>query len=384
MNRPGTIHTMQLNPDPEVIDLGVGQPQVALLPLALIRNAAARRLAEDDPSLLQYGAEQGDGYFRLSLASFLSQGYGLPVEADSLFVTSGVSQALDLLTTLLASAGDTVFVEEPSYFLALRIFADHGLRVVSIPTDDEGIIPEALEAELKHRRPRFLYTIPVFQNPTGVTLALARRERLAALSRAYDFTIVADEVYQFLYFDALPPSPLATYIDRGNIVSLGSFSKIAAPGLRLGWLQAAPALIDRLVHSGLLDSGGGLNPFTSGIMRVALDDGSLGDYLINLRDTYRARATAMSTALRRELASAVQFLEPQGGYFIWCRLSDSLDAEALLPLAERQKVAYRPGIRFSSRNALRHYLRLSFAYYDIPAIEEGVQRLGHAIRNLAS
>lgn len=381
MNRPGAIHTMQLNPDPEVIDLGVGQPQVALLPLDLLRVSAARRLGQDDPSLLQYGAEQGDGFFRLALARFLSQGYGLPVDMESLFITAGASQGLDLIATLLAASGDTVFVEEPSYFLALRILADHGLKVVGVPADADGIIPEALEAELERQQPRFLYTIPTFQNPTGATLTEARRARLAELSRAYDFTIVADEVYHLLHFDALPPPPLAAYLDRGNIVSLGSFSKILAPGLRLGWIQAAPALIDRLTHCGLLDSSGGLSPFTSGIVRIALEEGWVDRYLITLRATYRARAAAMSEALHREAGSAVQFQAPRGGYFFWCELNEALDAVALLPAAERRKVGYRPGVRFSSRDALHNYLRLSFAYYDIPALQEGVRRLARVVGN---
>jgi 2-aminoadipate transaminase len=375
MNKPILVQTTQINLDPDVIDLGVGQPQLALLPLDLIQKAATERLAQGDASFLQYGAEQGDGFFRLALADFLTRGYGLTVEADDLFITNGASQGLDLVATLLAGRGDTVFVEEPSYFLALRILADHRLKLVGIPTDAHGLVVDALEEELKRQRPAFLYTIPTYQNPTTTTQTRARRERLAELSRAYDFAVVADEVYHFLNFGAPPPPPLAAYVGRGNIVSLGSFSKILAPGLRLGWIQTAPPMIERLTTSGLLDSSGGLNPFTSALVRAVLEKGWQAEHLAQLKNTYRTRATAMSAALHRELGEIAQWEEPEGGFFFWLRLPETMDALRLLSVAERHKVGYRPGVKFSSQQGWQNYLRLCFAFYDTPALVEGVARL---------
>ena len=379
MEQPVPILTTQINLEPDVIDLGIGQPQLQVLPLELIRKTATEQLAQNDPSFLQYGIEQGDGFFRLALAGFLKRGYGIPVAADDLFITAGASQGLDLLATLLAASGDTVLVEEPSYFLALHILADHGLNVVGVPTDAQGLDVDALAEELKRRRPAFLYTIPTFQNPTTAVLPAERRERLAELSRAYDFPIVADEVYHFLNFGPPPPPPLAAYIDRGNIISLGSFSKILAPGLRLGWIQAARPLIARLVTSGLLDSGGGLNPFASALVRPALEGTGEQEYLTRLRAIYRERAAAMSAALTRELGGPVEFQEPQGGFFFWLKLPATMDAARWLPLAARHKVGYRPGVKFSSRNGLHNYLRLSFTYYDVPQLEEGIVRLGRVL-----
>jgi DNA-binding transcriptional MocR family regulator len=373
-----TIQTTQLNLPAGMIDFSVGQPSPSLLPLEVMREAAAHRL-RDDASLLAYGAEQGDGYFRLALARFLSQGYGQPVEAEQLFITASASDALDLICTLFSQAGDTIFVEEPSYFLALRIFADHHLNVISLPVDGEGLIVEALEEKLRQYRPVFLYTIPVFHNPASVTLSAARRERLACLSREHDFLIVADEVYQLLAYTETPPPPMLTYDEAGTILSLGSFSKILAPGARLGWIQAQPARLQRFVTCGLLDSGGGLNPFTSGIVRSAIELGLQQQQLTHLKSVYSRRAATLCRALWQHLPSTITFAEPGGGFFIWLRLPEEMDAAALLPALRQHNVSFNPGIKFSSQHRLRNYARLSFAYYDNEALQEGVERLAQAL-----
>ena len=372
------MQTVQIEFRADFIDLGVGQPAFSLLPSQIIRQAAEHRLAHDAAAYLQYGAEQGDGFFRDVLARFLSDGYGFDVQPDRLFVSSGASQALDLICTLFAPPGATVCVEEPSYFLALNILADHQLRVASLPTDEQGLIVDGLEERLAQLRPALLYLIPTFQNPTGVTLPRERRERLVELSRKYGFLIVADEVYHFLNYTTTPPPSFGMYIDGGHVLALGSFSKILAPGLRLGWVQAETSLVQRMVLSGLLDSGGGLNPFTSGLVRSVLDLDLQWPYLADLRAAYRQRIAAMDAALRRYLPAAT-YAVPQGGYFFWVCLPDNIDAEALLPRANELKVSYRPGIRFSSQGGLRNYARLSFAFYDSEALVEGVRRLGQAV-----
>ena len=372
------MQTVQVEFRTDFIDLGVGQPAFSLLPTHVIKQAADHRLSHDAAAYLQYGAEQGDGYFREVLAQFLSDGYGFSVRPDRLFVSSGASQALDLICTLFVRPGAVVCVEEPSYFLALNILADHQLRVVSLPTDGHGLIVDGLEERLAQLHPTMLYLIPAFQNPTGVTLPRERRERLVELSHQYDFLIVADEVYHFLHYGVTPPPSFGAYIDGGHVLALGSFSKILAPGLRLGWVQAEAKLVQRMVLSGLLDSGGGLNPFTSGLVRSVLELDLQWPYLAELRATYQQRIAAMTDALQRYLPDAV-YAVPQGGYFFWLRLPDGLDAEALLPRADELKVGYRPGIRFSSQGGLRDYVRLSFAFYDTATLVEGVRRLGQAI-----
>ena len=364
----------QINVPPGFIDLGLGDPPFALLPLDLIRRAAEGRLGEGDPSFLQYGAEQGDSRFRASLADFLCEGYGVPVHAADLFVTNGVSNALDLVCTLFTRPGDTIFVEEPSYFLALRIFRDHGLRAVPVPTDEHGLVIEALEDLLAVSRPKFVYIIPTFQNPTGRTLPEERRERLIGLANTHDFLVVADEVYHFLSYTGQPPKPLAGRAGAAKVLSLGSFSKILAPGLRLGWIQAGPAELQRLVGAGVLDSGGGLNPFTSAIVGRAIESGGLRQNIASLIDVYRQRVAFMDACLRKYLPG-VAYAVPAGGYFFWVRLPENMDAAALQQRAEAFKVNFRPGVRFSSQDGLRDYLRLCYVFYGPEQIEEGIARL---------
>jgi DNA-binding transcriptional MocR family regulator len=373
------LPTTQFTIPEDLIDLGIGQPSLSLLPAAALQEAAAHRLGLGDRHVLQYGAAQGDGYFRRTLARFLAQHHGVPTAMDQLLITSGASQALDLICTRLARPGDTIFVEEPTYFLALLIFRDYQLNVVGIPMDDKGLIIEALEENLRTHRPVFLYTIPAFHNPSAATLSAQRRERLVELSQAHGFTIVADEVYQMLNYTTVPPQPFAAHIGTGNVLSLGSFSKILAPGLRLGWIQAAPARLEALLHAGLLESGGGLNPFTAGIVRSAIELGLQEKCLAYLKTVYAARAAALTGAVRRYLPEPIEVAEPAGGLFLWMRLRGQRDAQALLAAAGRHGVSFQPGSKFSSAGGLRDCLRLSFAYYETEQLIEGVARLGRAL-----
>jgi DNA-binding transcriptional MocR family regulator len=321
----------------------------------------------------------GDGYFRHMLAGYLGEHYQVPIDFENLFVTGGASQGLDLICTLFSRPGDTIFVEEPSYFLALRIFADHGLNIVSLPMDDQGLVIEALEQNLSQHTPAFLYIIPSFHNPSSVTLTAERREQLVQLSQQHDLIIVADEVYHLLSYAAEPPPPLASHIDRSPVISLGSFSKIMAPGLRLGWIQTGTELINRLSDCGLVDSGGSLNHFTSGVMRSAIELGLLEKQLINLKSVYRKRKIALSKALRELLPDSVHFVEPDGGFFIWLEFADRIDTVKMLAAARQHHVGFLPGIKFSSQNGLSNCARLSFAYFDIPELEEGARRLAKVL-----
>jgi DNA-binding transcriptional MocR family regulator len=373
------VQTTQLNIPEGMIDFGVGQPSLSLLPLALLKEAANHRLSQSDRAMLQYGAEQGDGHFRLALAQFLSQKYKVPVEAEQLFITAGASQSLDLICTRLTQAGDTIFVEEPTYFLALLIFRDYRLNIVGIPMDENGLSIEALEEQLTKHRPIFLYTIPTFHNPSAATLSVERRQRLLQLSQEHNFLIVADEVYQLLDYRATPPPPLAAYIDTHPVISLGSYSKIMAPGLRLGWIQAAQNRLNPLMHAGILESGGGLNPFTSGIVQSMLELGLQEQCLSHLKQVYTERSAALSVALHQHLPDSITFAEPGGGFFIWIRLPQGWQAQEILAEARRNNVSFQPGVKFSSRQGLPNCLRLSFAFYETEQLVEGVTRLARVI-----
>ena len=356
------------------IDLGIGQPHVDILPLEQMAQAAEHRFKKGDRNILQYGMQQGSTHFRTTLSQFLSRKYSLAVEPDHLFITAGISQALDQICSLYTKPGDTIIVEEPSYFLALRIFADHKLKVIGTPIDEKGLIIEALEERLDKHRPIFVYSIPTFHNPAGFTLSGDRREKLVRLSEKYDFLIVADEVYQLLAYTDRPPSPMVYYDTAKRVLSLGSFSKILAPGLRLGWIHADHSLLQPFILCGVIDSGGGLNPFVSSIVQSVIELGLQEEYLNFLKTTYRDRMVSMCGALREQVPD-LTFTDPKGGYFIWSYLSDGTNAEDMLEKAKKYRVRFQPGIKFSSMDGLRNYLRLSFSFYGIEDLLEGVERL---------
>ena len=369
-------------PDPGTINFGVGQPSADLLPVELMRIAADDFLRSAQPIEFNYGERQGDIRFLETLAKFLSDGYGTSVTPESLFVTAGNSQALDFICALFTRPGDTIIVEEPSYFLAFNIFTDHGLNIVSIPMDENGMDIDRLEQELCKTRPKMLYTIPSFHNPGGQSMSAARRTRLVELSREYDFLVAADEVYQLLWYERAPPAALGTMIEEGNILSLGSFSKIFAPGLRLGWIQTSPKLMARLLNSGAVNSGGSFNHFTSHIVRHAIDLGLQQTLLKHLRQSYRSRVEAMDTALNEHLGQLASWHRPEGGYFFWLKFSGAVDTTELGRKAGEYQTGFQPGENFSSNGSLRNYLRLSFAHYGVADIKEGVARLGRLVRNL--
>ena len=370
-----------------VLDLGWGHPSPHLHPTEALQIASERVLSRQSAVPLQYGAVQGFGPLLEGLADFLSSqdAYGnLSVDPASLFLTAGASQGIDLATTIFAQSGDTVFVEEPTYYLIGRIFLDHGLKVVGVPTDRDGLDVDALELMLLDgHRPRLLYVIPAYQNPTGATLAPERRRRLIRLAQRYGFTILADEVYQLLHYGLPPPPPLVTMddTDDGCVVSLGSFSKILAPGLRLGWVHSSPGIIQRFVDSGVAASGGGLSHFAAAVAQATLDLGLLQENIANLRRIYTMRRDAVARILTTDLAGQVEFHQPDGGYFFWLTLADAVDAEELLPIAQKAGVSYRPGTAFSSGGLFRDSLRISFSLYDVGDLAEALYRLGQAIRS---
>jgi DNA-binding transcriptional MocR family regulator len=370
----------QSSPPANFLDLGNGNPDNSLLPLNLIQRSAESFFIKEDKRPLQYGYEQGDGYFREALGHFLTKAYGMDVDPALLFVTSGASQALDLLCSLFTQPGDIVFVEEPSYFLALRIFHDHRLEVVPIPRNDGDLFIEILEKKAIELNPKFLYIIPTFQNPSGLTFSEDQRQKIIALAQRLNILVVADEVYHLLAYDQAPPKPISSYAeDVEQIISVNSFSKILAPGLRLGWIQAHPNIINKLVGCGLLDSGGGLSPFSSALIRHLIESGDLDENVNNLRRDYSTRLDTMRAALLQFLPKS-RWVLPQGGFFFWVRLP-WVDGTELRSRAQKYEVGLRQGQLFSSQGGLKDYIRLSFSFYPPNEIKEGILRLAKCLES---
>nr|WP_255216119.1 PLP-dependent aminotransferase family protein [Pseudenhygromyxa sp. WMMC2535] len=391
---------------PGVINFGLGQPSPRLLPLATIAEAAQAQLSATASRLvLQYGTLAGTADFRASLAAFLRAGYGQPVDADELLITAGISSALSLACEVFARPGGLVVCEDPTYFLARGIFESAGLRLTGVGVDERGLDVDALAARLAAGlRPDLLYCIPSFQNPSGVSLAPERARRLIELAEAFDFTIIADEPYALLHYGPSGPGSLAGFeaalhagvdsdlksdVDSGRVLSLGSFSKILAPGLRLGWAQGSPALIERLSWHGALRSGGGLNPVIAHIVHHTLESGFLPGHVASLRETFAGRAQALTAALRGALPG-LELQAPEGGYFLWLDLGERLQLAEGSPHAaalEAAEVRVIPGQRCALDRDLSRFVRLSVSFYEAGELEEGARRLAaglHAARRTTS
>lgn len=368
---------------PGIIELSWGHPAPALLPVADLAHAADLALRQAGPAALAYGAEQGPGRLLTSLAAWLSSRERHPIAPEQLFITGGVSQGLDLLCALLARPGDIVLVQEPVYHLALRIFVDHGLSLMGVASDENGLCVEAVAAALDRlaaegRSAAFLYTVPTWCNPTGVSLIEARRRALAALAEERSLLILEDDVYRELWYDA--PSPTALqHLAPQTVVRLGSFSKILAPGLRVGWLVAPPELVTRCARSGLLDSGGGLSHFAAHVVAAYLELELVDRHVERLRTAYRRRRDVLVAALARHMPADCRWQSPGGGFFAWVELPAGYDSAALLPAAEAAGVSYVPGNRFFVTDNGAHHLRLAFSLLAEEELDEGIRRLGRLV-----
>lgn len=370
-----------------VLDLGWGHPSPRLHPNEILKTAAVKVLSQDSTPL-QYGAIQGFGPLLESLTTFLSDDDSYRnclLTPEHLFLTSGASQAIDFASTLFAEDGDTVFVEDPTYYLISSIFRDHRMNIIGVPTDHLGLDVDALEAMLSDNsiaKPKLLYTMPSFQNPTGAVMPSFRRKRLIELARNYDFLILADEVYQLLYYKSPPPMPLAGFdtSESGCVLSIGSFSKILAPGLRLGWIHAQPNLIERFKTAGMAVSGGGLNHFSSTLVQETLFSGLLRDNIEKLKDTYSTRVNTMATSLL-DYPADFDYYPPTGGFFFWLTLKEEINTSDLLEHASKNGVLYRPGMEFSPSNSFTDSLRLSFTLYESDNLEEALKRLHISIED---
>ena len=374
-----TAVTFDGAPERGTINFSVGQPSADLLPLSLLDNACERFFADAQPFELNSGERQGDPRFRSALADFLNAEPCCGATPETLMLTGGISQALDYLCSRLTEPGDTVFVEDPTYPYSYPIFRDHGLTIVGVPLDEHGLDVDALERLLASHRPRLIYTIPSFHNPTGRTLDAARRKHLVDLSRQHGFIIAADEVYQLLYHDAPPPASFGTMIADGNVIALGTFSKILAPGVRLGWIQASPEPLARLLASGVMVSGGNFNHFGSHVVRQLMENGALATFVGRLRESYAERAAAMDAALTKHLRGRLRWQKPAGGYFFWLELPAGEDAADLAAAARAAATGFLPGAVCSAHGGLKHCLRLSFAHYSVADIQDGIARLARAL-----
>ncbi|MFI1051577.1 PLP-dependent aminotransferase family protein [Streptomyces griseoruber] len=371
---------LALTARPEVISFAGGLPASEFLDVEEIRAAYDRVLRETPHRVLQYSTTEGDPNLREAIAARLSR-QGLPSRPEDLVITTGAQQALALLTTTLLDPGDVVVVENPTYLAALQCFGYAGARVVPAPTDERGIVIDALADIAAKERPRLLYLVPNFQNPTGHSLPAERRHAVARLAAEHGFRIVEDDPYGELRFRGEPLPRIAAYAEASDrTVLLGSLSKVLAPGMRLGWLRAPAALCRSCVlakqaldlHSSTVDQAAAAQ---------YLGEHDLDARLVPARAAYRERCEAMLASLPHALPRGSTWSRPDGGMFVWVRLPDGYDTGALLPDAVHHGVAYVPGAPFFAGPGDPATLRLSFATHRPKEIETGVKRLARVFRS---
>ncbi|MFB6554913.1 PLP-dependent aminotransferase family protein [Streptomyces sp. NPDC056405] len=364
---------------PEVINFAGGLPAPELFDAEGIAAAYRDVLAEVPARALQYSTTEGEPVLRAALAARTSA-RGLDTDADDILVTTGSQQALSLLATALLEPGDTVLVESPCYLAALQAFGLAGARVVAVPGDEDGIDPEALEELVLRERPKLLYTVPTFQNPTGRTMPAARRAAVAEVAGRCGLWIVEDDPYGELRFEGERVPWITSYEGaRDRTVLLGSFSKVMAPGLRLGWLRA-PAGLRRACA--VAKQAADLHTPTVNQLAAAryLADRDLDAHVARVAAAYGARRDAMLAGLADALPAGSVWARPEGGMFLWARLPERYDTTALLPGVVRHDVAYVPGAPFHAGEPDRATLRLCFVTQTPDEIAEGLRRLGEGLR----
>ncbi|MFI0546129.1 MAG: PLP-dependent aminotransferase family protein [Brachymonas sp.] len=372
---------------PGIISFAGGFPDASLFDVEGIRAASEQALSADAAgAVLGYGATEGVPALRQALAAEM-QRQGVAVQADELIVTTGSQQALDLVAKCMISPGDRVIVEAPTFLAAISCFKLYGAEVVGAPIDAEGVQPDALEALIAEKKPKLIYLIPTFGNPSGATLSLERRLRILQLAAQHQILVIEDDPYGQLYFDAPPPPSLLALSaqvpgSRDWLCYGGSLSKTLAAGLRVGWLLAPAALLAKAVmckqfsdaHTSNLSQQIAANYLNSGRMEAGLQ---------HARRVYAGRAAALCQGLQRELGAAVDFSPPQGGLFVWARLTGaggrSTDAAAFARRAVEQLVAFVPGAPFYGQAPDAATFRLSFATASEEKIAEGCARLRAAL-----
>lgn len=368
---------------PGVIELAFGEPDPALFPAAGLAAACRAALADGGREALPYGASAGPAALRRRLAERLS---GLETRAtgqDETLISAGNSQALDQIVALFCRPGDVVLVERPTYSLALGILGDHPVAVEALACDKDGLDVDALERRLVEARAtgrtvRLLYTIPTFHNPTGTCLSAGRRRRLVEVAAAYGLLVVEDDVYRELWYGAPAPPSLWSLAAPGTVLRLGSFAKTLAPGLRVGWVNAAPGQLERIATSGLNDSGGCPSQFAAVVVERFLAAGHYDSHVARLRTAYAARRDVLATALATRLPPGCEFVLPAGGFFVWVSLPAGLRAGELLPAAEAAGVSFVAAAR-SHLDGHDGGLRLAFTLYEAEQLAAAAARLGETI-----
>jgi 2-aminoadipate transaminase len=366
---------------PDAVSLSYGFPFPASFPNDELVAAAEAVFEEEGKHALQYGG--GEYANRLvETAAERERERGIDCEEGNVLLTNGATHAIDVVCHTFLEHGDDVFVEAPTFMGALKLFENYGVEITGFENDGDGLDMDAVRAELEARRaegldlPKLLYTIPTFQNPSGTTMSLDRRERLLDLAEEYDFIVLEDDAYgELRYFgDDMPP--LKSLDGTGRVVRVGTFSKTIAPGVRTGWVLASEGIIEEVGRM----RAGGTNTFTQSVLGRYCAEGNLDENVAELCSAYEERCDHMLKCLDDYMPAAAQWTEPNGGFFVWVELPAGIDTRELLPIAAEEGVTYLPGGMFFPDDRGKNCLRLSFSHVSFTDMEHGIETLAQVIR----
>jgi 2-aminoadipate transaminase len=371
------LKTMQR---PDVIALSAGSPAPSSFPVAELSAAFSAVLTEQGASSLQYGISEGYIPLRKWVSARVSR-QGIQCGTENVLIGNGSQQILDLIARILLNPGDYVAVENPTYLAALQIFKGYQAQLLPIPMDQDGMLVDQLEAVIQTKRPKFIYVIPTFQNPTGVSMSLERRRRLAELAVRYEIPVIEDNPYGELHYEGEALPAIKSLADSPWLLYAGTASKIIAPGLRLGWLVAHPDFIDR-VATAKQTTDVLSNSLTQRAVHRYVTDNDLDAHIETIVKQYRIQRDMMMAAMEQYFPVGVKWQIPHGGMFVWVTLPEGMDAAALLPMViEQAKVSYVPGTPFYADNSGANTLRLNFSNPTPELITEGIERLGKVLKN---
>ncbi|MBU4297866.1 MAG: PLP-dependent aminotransferase family protein [Desulfobulbaceae bacterium] len=365
--------------DPSVISFAGGLPNRELFPVAALKEATCKVFDTQGRDVLQYAGSEGHAGLREYISTRYREKANLDIPVDSILITSGSQQGLDLLGKTLLNEGDAVVIEEPGYLGAIQAFSLYRPRFLPVPVSGEGMDPVALLSALSSR-PKLMYTVPNFQNPSGITYSEQNRLELARILEETDTLLIEDDPYGDLRFTGSAKTSFKELLP-GNTILLGSFSKSLVPGLRLGWIVAPPALMQKLITAKQATDLH-TSHFTQGIVCQYLRDNNADDHIRMIRDVYGRQCQAMQNSIQRYFPAEVTYTKPEGGMFLWAELPLDMAAMDLFELAVRDKVVFVPGDPFYVRGNRHRTLRLNFSCADVETIDVGIGRLGKAIREL--
>jgi len=381
--RPSTIREiLKVTEQLHVISFAGGLPAPELFPVEDVLAATERVLRGKGASALQYGATEGAASLRDTLAAEMRL-RGIRCAADDVLVTTGSQQALDLIGRVFIDPGDCVLTESPTYLAAIQAFQVYEARFVTLPTDEQGLIPDALPAIIARERPKFLYTIPNFQNPTGITLSAERRQRLYAIAAEHGLLIVEDDPYGKLRYSGQEIPSIKSLDDRGQVLYLSTVSKTIAPGLRVGWVVGQKDILRKLT---LAKQGADLHTssFAQLIVDTYLTEFDSPAHVEKIRHAYGERFARMNAALGRHLGDRVRWTHPEGGMFLWVTCPESVDTNDLMLKAVDQHVLFVPGRDFFPDASGHRFMRLNFSNSKPDQIDEGISRLAHVFEAVAN